>query len=150
MLASKDVPFLHETENNRYFINGLFVVNGSYDIEELRQLFVNRIFETAKEEPSYKRMHKRIVERYGHYIWIDENNFDIKKHVFAYDSPKPRSEEELQASMCDLLSAPMDDEMSPWEVIVIPLELEVEKHAIYIRIHHAIGDGFAMIGLIAK
>ena len=150
VLESKDVPFLYENENNRYFISGLFVVKGPCDINEFQRLLLNRIFKTAKEEPSYKRMHKRVVERYGHYVWIDESDFDIKKHVFVYDGPRPSSEEELQASMCELFSSPMDEDVSPWQFIVIPLNSETEKHAIYVRIHHAIGDGFAMIGFIAR
>ena len=150
VLASKDVPFVLETENNRYFITGLFVVKGPYDIEELQQLLLNCIFKTAKEEPSYKRMHKRVVEQYGHYVWTDESDFDIKKHVFVYDGLRPSSEEELQTSMSELFSSPMDEDVSPWQFIVIPFNSKVEKHALYVRIHHAIGDGFAMIGLIAK
>ena len=37
ILASNDVPFLHETEINRNYINGLFVLEGVIGLDDLRK-----------------------------------------------------------------------------------------------------------------
>lgn len=150
VLASNDVPFLHETENNRNFINGLFVVDGEVDLDELRQLIMARVVQNS-EEPSYARMRKLVVKHYWRYVWQDETEFDIKKHVFPYDGESPRNEEELQKMLSKHFSSPMRDGISPWEVIVASLNMPgKDQTAICMRIHHAIGDGFALIGLFAR
>lgn len=150
LLACHDVPFLHETEYNRNFINGLFVVDGTIDMEEFRQLIMSRVVQNV-EEPSYVRMRKRIVQRYWRYIWQDEPDFDIKKHIRRLEGGGPRSEEDLQKMLGENFSSPMREDISPWEILVTPLDLPgKDQTAICIRIHHAIGDGFAMIGLFAR
>lgn len=150
LLACHDVPFLHETEYNRNFINGLFVVDGTIDMEEFRQLIMSRVVQNV-EEPSYVRMRKRIVQRYWRYIWQDEPDFDIKKHIRRLESGGPRSEEDLQKMLGENFSSSMREDISPWEILVTPLDLPgKDQTAICIRIHHAIGDGFAMIGLFAR
>ena len=140
----------HETEYNRNFINGLFVVDGTIDMEEFRQLIMSRVVQNV-EEPSYVRMRKRIVQRYWRYIWQDEPDFDIKKHIRRLEGGGPRSEEDLQKMLGENFSSSMREDISPWEILVTPLDLPgKDQTAICIRIHHAIGDGFAMIGLFAR
>lgn len=150
MLASRDVPFLHETEYNRNFINGLFVVEGTIDLAELRQLIMARVVQN-NEEPSYARMRKLIVQRYWRYVWQDEPNFNIDKHAYLFEGPSPCNEVELQKMLSEQFSSPMRDDISPWEIIVVPLDMPgKDQTAICMRIHHAIGDGFALIGLFAR
>ena len=52
ILASNDVPFLHETEINRNYINGLFVLEGVIGLDDLRKLILSRVVQNS-EEPSY-------------------------------------------------------------------------------------------------
>lgn len=150
VLACRDVPFLHETEYNRNFINGLFVVEGTVDLKELRQLIMARVVRNV-EEPSYARMRKRIVQRYWRYVWQDELEFDVSKHVRRLESTAPRNEEELQKMLSEKFSSPMREDISPWEVLLMHLDIPgKDQTAICMRIHHAIGDGFALIGLFAR
>lgn len=150
VLASRDVPFLHETEYNRNFINGLFVVEGDIDLDELRHLIMARVVQNS-EEPSYARMRKLVVKKYWRYIWQDEPEFDIKKHVRVYEGESPRSEEELQKLLSKYFSSPMHDDISPWEILLARVHVEgKDQTAICMRIHHAIGDGFALVGLFSR
>lgn len=148
LLAYKDVPFLHESENNRNFINGLFVINGTPDIDQLRELLMTRVILNS-EEPSYARMRQRVVKEYGHFVWQTEEDFDVQRHVMFYDGPSPCTEAELQQTMSSLASEPFPEDISPWIFVVMPLNMGKEQFAICIRIHHALGDGFALVGLIA-
>ena len=150
VLASWDVPFLHETEYNRNFINGLFVVDGSIDLTELRELLMARVVQNV-EEPSYARMRKLIVQTCWRYVWQDEPDFHINKHVFLFEGPSPCSEQELQGMLSEQFSSPIRDNISPWEVLVVPLDMPgKDQTAICMRIHHALGDGFALIGLLSR
>lgn len=150
VLASRDVPFLHETEYNRNFINGLFVVEGSIDLLEVRKLIMARVVQND-EEPSYARMRKLIVKTYWRYVWQDEPDFDINKHVYLFEGSSPCNEPELQRMLSEQFSSPMRDNISPWEILVVPLDMPgKDQTAICMRIHHALGDGFALIGLFAR
>ena len=150
ILASNDVPFLHETEINRNYINGLFVLEGEIGLDDLRKLIISRVVQNS-DEPSYARMRKRVVKQYWRYVWVDEQDFDIKKHVFKYDGIAPRSEDELQQVLSEQFSSAMCDDISPWEVIVTPMDMPgKDQTAICMRIHHTIGDAFALIGLFCR
>lgn len=149
LLAYKDVPFLHESENNRNFINGLFVINGKPDIDQIRQLLMERIILHC-EEPTYIHMRQKVVKRYGRYVWQNEDDFDIKKHVIFYDGQSPCNEAELQDILSNLASSPLPNDISPWIFVLVPLNMEKEQFAACIRIHHSLGDGFALVGLISR
>ena len=150
ILASNDVPFLHETEINRNYINGLFVMEGEIGLDDLRKLIISRVVQNS-DEPSYARMRKRVVKQYWRYVWVDEQDFDIKKHVFKYDGIAPRSEDELQQVLSEQFSSAMCDDISPWEIIVTPMDMPgKDQTAICMRIHHTIGDAFALIGLFCR
>jgi len=149
LLAYKDVPFLHESETNRNFINGLFVINGTPDIDQIRQLLMERIILNC-DEPTYVHMRQRVVREYGHYVWQDEDNFDINRHVVFYDGELPCNDTELQEILSNLASSPLPDNISPWIFVIVPLNMDKEQFATCIRIHHSLGDGFALVGLIAR
>lgn len=149
LLAYKDVPFLHESENNKNFINGLFVINGKFKIEDIRELLMDRIILNC-DEPTYVHMRQRVVKKYGRYVWQNEDHFDIKKHAVIYDGESPCNEVELQEIMSKLASSPLPDDISPWMFVLVPLSMEKEQFAACIRIHHSLGDGFALVGLIAR
>ena len=150
VLESNDVPFLHENEHNRNYICGLFVVNGVIDVKELRKLMMSRVVENSAE-PSYARMRKLVKMYYWRYVWQDEPEFDITRHVFNYEGDPPRSEDQLQELLSQRFSLSMSDDMSPWEVMIAPLDLPgKDQTAICMRIHHAIGDAFSLIGLFSN
>lgn len=150
VLASWDVPFLHETEYNRNFINGLFVVDGPIDLLKLRDLIMARVVQND-EEPSYARMRKVIVKSCWRYVWQDEPDFNINKHVYLFEGPSPCNEPELQRMLSEQFSSPVRDNISPWEILLVPLDmLGKDRTAICMRIHHALGDGFALIGVLSR
>ncbi|KAJ7315266.1 hypothetical protein OS493_038840, partial [Desmophyllum pertusum] len=112
VLASRDVPFLHETEYNRNFINGLFVVEGTVDLVDVRQLIMARVVQN-NEEPSCARMRKLIVQQFWRYVWQDEADFNIDKHVYQFEGTSPCNKEELQKMLSEHYSSPMRDDVFP-------------------------------------
>jgi len=53
--------------------------------------------------------------------------------------------------LSEQFSSPMRDNISPWEILVVPLDMPgKDQTAICMRIHHALGDGFALIGLFSR
>lgn len=71
--------------------------------------------------------------------------------MYLFEGPSPCNEPELQRMLSVQFSSPMRDSISPWEILVVPLDMPgKDQTAICMRIHHALGDGFALIGLFAR
>ena len=148
LLANEDVPFMHESEHNKNYNVCLFMIKGKPDIEKLRKLFTERVL-LNDGHPSYQRLMKRICRKYGRYIWANEVDFDISRHVYAYEGTCPKDEIELEKLFGEIISKPLPRDISPWEVITIPLQID-GKFAFFTRAHHIIGDGISMVNLFSK
>ncbi len=148
LLASEDVPFMHESEHNRNYSICLFMVKGEPDIEKLRKLFHDRVI-MNEGHPSYQRLRKRIRRKYGRYVWADEINFDVSRHIQIYEGTPPADNVELEKLFGEIISKPLPRDISPWQVVMIPLKID-GKFAFFTRAHHIIGDGISMVNLFSK
>ena len=149
ILSTKDVPFAQET-NILNFITCLFTVKGNLSVRVLRKAFCTKIFQGNDE--SYLRLKKCLYCKMGRYIRRDEENFDIRRHIFVYQGQRPNSDEELAQCFNELINRKIPNHISPWQLIIIPRGKKsgTKTFAICVRIHHTIGDGFALVGLFAK
>ena len=149
ILSTKDVPFAQES-NSRNFITCLFTVNGTLSVRVLRKAFCNKIFQGTDE--SYLRLKKCLRCKMGQYIRRDEENFDIRRHIFVYKGQPPCNDKELAKCFSELINQKIPNHISPWQLIIIPRgrKFGAKSFAICVRIHHTIGDGFALVGLFAK
>ena len=149
ILATPDVPFAQES-NPHNFITCLFTVNGKLSVRVLRKAFCTKIFQGTDE--SYLRLKKCLQCKMGRYIRQDEENFDIRKHIFVYKGPSPGNDVELAQCYNELINQKIPNHISPWQLIIIPRgkKFGAKTFAICVRIHHTIGDGFALVGLFTK
>lgn len=148
LLASEDVPFMQESEHNRNYNISLFMMKGKLDVEKLQRLFYDRVL-MHDGHISYLRLQKRIQKKLGRYVWSDEENFDIKRHITCYGGTPPSNEEELSRLFGDIISKPLPRDISPWQVIAIPLKSD-DQFAYLTRFHHILGDGISMVYVLSK
>lgn len=148
LLASEDVPFMHESEHNRNHSISLFIVKGEPDVEKFRELFHERVIMSGGH-PSYKRLRQKIVSRYGRYVWTDEDNFDLNRHIITYEGNPPANEGELEELFGEITSKPFPKDISPWQVVVIPMKID-GLFAFCTHCHHIIGDGISMVSVFSK
>ena len=148
LVASEDVPYMHESEHNKNYNVCLFMVKGEPDVEKLRNLFNERVVKN-EGHPSYQRLRQRIHRKYGRYVWADEMDFDISRHIHHYLGNPPADDEELEKLFGEIISKPLSQDLSPWQVVVIPLKIE-GRFAFFTRAHHIIGDGISMVNLFSK
>ncbi|MEM1435612.1 MAG: wax ester/triacylglycerol synthase family O-acyltransferase [Pseudomonadota bacterium] len=73
-------------------------------------------------------------------VWVRDEHFDIRRHVFRIDAPAPGGQAELEATVARLHEEPMDRAHPLWEYAVI-CGLENNRVAYYSRIHHCAIDG---------
>jgi hypothetical protein len=148
VLSSEDVPFMHESEHNKNYSVCLFMVKGKPDVEKLRKLFHERVI-MNNGHPSYQRLRQRIRRKYGRYVWADEIDFDMSRHIDEYNGDPPADYVELERLFGEIISTPLPQDISPWQVVVIPSKID-GKFAFFTRAHHIIGDGISMVNLFSK
>ena len=150
IFSTYDVPFLHETENNRNYIVGLIRVQGEPDITALRKWVLFRLFENTENlDETYKRLSQRIRKYYLSYVWEDEERFNIKQHIKMHKGVLPRTDEEDQKLFENLATEEISKNISPWLFKIIPCKNR-KSYLIFVKFHHTIGDGFAMVGLLSR
>lgn len=148
LLASEDVPFMHESEHNRNYSVSLFMMKGELNVKKIQKLFHNRVL-MNNGHASYQRLKKCIQRKYGRYVWKDEEDFDITRHVICYEGTLPANEEELGKLFGEIISKPLPKDISPWQVVLIPMKTG-GHFALFTRAHHIIGDGISMVNVFSK
>jgi WS/DGAT/MGAT family acyltransferase len=81
--------------------------------------------------------------------WVADESFDIDYHVRRSALPSPGDERELGILVSRLHSNQIDFRRPPWEMHVIE-GLEGDRFAIYVKVHHALVDGFSAVKLLAR
>jgi WS/DGAT/MGAT family acyltransferase len=127
---------------NLMVITGLMEFDEMIDYHALRTLLEKRLLR-------YDRFRQRVVwptSKLGRPFWDVDPNFDIRNHIIRVALPTPRDKATLQRMISDLSIIAMDKDKPLWQVHII--ENYGEGCVLFIRIHHAIADGIALIRLL--
>ena len=73
--------------------------------------------------------------------WVTDDQMDLDYHVRRSALPAPGGERELGVLVSRLHAIPIDFSRPPWEMHIIE-GLENGRFALYIKLHHALIDGF--------
>jgi len=74
--------------------------------------------------------------------WVEDEDFDILRHVYQATIPPPGDREALQRVCGWMHAKPLNRARPLWEIYVFP-ELPGNEAAIYSKMHHALIDGGA-------
>jgi WS/DGAT/MGAT family acyltransferase len=78
--------------------------------------------------------------------WIDDERFDISRHVFRQGLPEPRGEAELLEWAGDFYSRRLDRSHPLWETAVV--ELADGRWAMASKTHHCLVDGVGSVEMV--
>jgi diacylglycerol O-acyltransferase / wax synthase len=81
-------------------------------------------------------------------VWIDDDAFDLSRHVRHASLPRPGSTEKLQQRCAEIIERPLDRRRPLWEAWVVE-GLANGGFAFVVKVHHCIVDGIAGIGMLA-
>jgi WS/DGAT/MGAT family acyltransferase len=81
--------------------------------------------------------------------WVEDERLDFHYHVRRSALPSPGDERELGILVSRLHSTPIDFHRPPWETHLIE-GLEGGRFAIYVKVHHALVDGFTGTRLLTR
>lgn len=151
LMQYADVVWTMSTPQNDLTINCCMVVDDDLSINTFRTLINETLINSKSErgERLYWKTTKQIYPGYINYYWVEDEQFDIKNHVYELVSRKkaPTSKDELTKliSLHRSSSSRVKDDLSPWEFVLIPYVQENKQHTVILcRLSHAIADGSAL------
>jgi Wax ester synthase-like Acyl-CoA acyltransferase domain len=139
-MAPVDTTWLRmERPTNLMVIVGVLLLAGRVDVRRLEMTLARRIL-------AIPRFRQRTEPRQGGFWWTDDTHFDISRHIKRIRLPGAGDKAELQRFVAELASTPLDPEHPRWQFHIV--EDYDGGAALIARIHHAIGDGIAMLGVL--
>jgi diacylglycerol O-acyltransferase / wax synthase len=121
-------------------INALLTYRTPVPFEALERVVCERLLR-------HERFRQRAVPGpLGRWRWERDPYFDPRNHMHRLALPAPGGRAALQALVGDLMSAPLDRGRPLWQMYVI--EGAGEGTAVVARVHHAVGDGVALVGVL--
>jgi hypothetical protein len=140
-VAHVDAAWLRmDTPTNLMQITSLLVFDGRLDPAALEQLIEKRLL-------PHERFRQRIVEhRLGVPEWELDPHFDLHRHLHRVALPRPGDDRALADLLGDLMSTPLDHARPLWQLHLV--EGFGSGSALIARLHHCIGDGVALLGLM--
>jgi WS/DGAT/MGAT family acyltransferase len=80
-------------------------------------------------------------------VWVDDEHFDIARHMRLTALPRPGSETQLREFVARLMEAPLATERPLWEFWVVE-GVAGDRVALVPKVSHVIGDGMAILGVV--
>jgi diacylglycerol O-acyltransferase / wax synthase len=140
-LGGEDAAWLHmEDDTNPMVVNGV--------LELTEHLPLDRVYALLEHIAEIPRFRSRVVESAIHAgppRWEMVADFDLAKQVehVALESPDDAT---LRAFIGTAVSGMLDRDRPLWRVYVI--DRPSAGTTLLYRVHHAIGDGFALLGIL--
>ncbi|XP_028401387.1 uncharacterized protein LOC114524493 [Dendronephthya gigantea] len=151
-LPADDVVWQQDRATNLHIVSAVVFLEGQSTVEKLREIVAKRLVNFKREngEKLCPRLTCRIDTMYGQYVWIEDAQFNIEKHVKLWQERKPTTTSELQEVVSKICSLPLTYEMPLWEFILVPTPDLDNSHCFVFRIHHSYADGIALTRLFVN
>ena len=151
MVSGEDAVWLQDSTENPAIINCLVHLDGKCDIKHFQEIVQDRLV-NAKDElgqialPKLKRYSTKLMHRF---VWVEEDHFDIKDHVFLHEKRLPTNITEMHEITGDMISRGLPEKKSPWQFIILPYKDNgLDTFLMLARIHHSIGDGIGLMRMV--
>ncbi len=142
-LAAVDVAWLRMDEPaNLMHIHGVLALKGEVTWDQAARRFEERLL-------AISRFRQRVAQDDGRFVWVEDADFDLERHLVEERLPEPGGDRELAAAIAGHLHRQFDRGHPLWEFRLIQ-GYNGRDTVIFGRLHHTIGDGVAlMIVLLA-
>jgi diacylglycerol O-acyltransferase / wax synthase len=139
-MAPVDTTWLRmDRPNNRMVIVGVMVLREPVDLDRVEATLAARLL-------AYDRFRQLVEIGPSGPFWRDDPRFDIGRHIRRARLPGAGGKAELEQFVAELAIRPLDPAHPLWQIHVV--ERYEEGVAIVLRIHHAIGDGAALMHVL--
>jgi diacylglycerol O-acyltransferase len=139
-MAAVDTTWLRmDRPTNRMVIVGVMLLQGPVDLDGLERLIADRLLR-------HRRFRQCVEHRASGIFWRDDPQFDVARHIVRARLPDPGGKAALEAYVAERASHPLDPARPLWQFHLV--EDYEGGVALVTRIHHAIADGIALIGVM--
>jgi diacylglycerol O-acyltransferase len=152
-LSALDTGFLRlETTETPMHIGGVFVLDGSalrdgdgrIRLDDVRRHVEARV----RRLPRFGRRISEVPLGLGRPLWVDDERFDISRHVRLASVAPPGGRQDLLDLAAELFETPLDRSRPLWELSVVD-GLADGRVGLIEKVHHALIDGVSGIELAA-
>jgi len=138
-MAPVDTAWLRmDRPTNLMVVVGIVMLKGPVDIARLERTLATRLLAIA-------RFRQRVEIQPTGAFWCDDAGLDIAHHIKRIRLPTPGGQAQLQLFVAGLASVPLDRRHALWHIHIV--EDYEGGAALVVRIHHAIGDGAALVNV---
>ena len=156
-LSGLDASFLYlETQDQPMHVCSILELDTStmpsgYTFERLRDALSLRI----KAMPEFREKLADSPLNLDHPVWVDDDTFDINRHLHRIGLPPPGGRAELSEICGHIASLPLDRRRPLWEMWVIEGVAGTDCHrdgrlAVLTKVHHAGVDGVTGANLMSQ
>ena len=139
-MAPVDTTWLRmDRPANPMVITGVLILEGPVNLNALEQTLAERML-------AIPRFRQRIETHGLEHAWVDDPDLDPGRHVRRTRLPGKGDRAELEKFVGRLASEQIDKAHPPWQMHIV--ERYEGGAAVIVRIHHAIADGIALIGVM--
>src|SRR6201996_2665841 len=143
-MSSFDASFLANERGNAHMaIGAVLVFDGSAPSGDE---FLAQIRSRLHQLP---RLRQRLLVPplgLGTPFWVDDETFDVRRHVDRITLPPPGTDAEMRALAGGLLAPPLDRRKPLWELTLVDGFAE-DRFAIVYKTHHAMADGISAVDI---
>ena len=118
-------------------------VPGGYSYDEITELFGHRL----NRLPPFRRRAVPVPWGLGHPVWVEDPDFDLKRHITRRRATEPGDDHALAAVVADVAGRPLARDRPLWEIVVVEGLADL-RLAVVAKVHHAIADGAATVALL--
>jgi WS/DGAT/MGAT family acyltransferase len=128
-----------DSPGNLMMIVGVDVFDGPCDEPRLRKVLQEHLL-------PYFQFRARAVQDATGAWWEEDEDFDLDRHLVRIGLPGKGGKRELQKLVAQLAGQGLDAQRPLWQFHLV--ENYDHGHALIVRIHHCIGDGIGLMGLV--
>jgi diacylglycerol O-acyltransferase len=146
-MSKVDTAWLRmDGESNLMMITGVWILCPGVAYEELCERVLERLLK-------FHRFGQRVVEDAAGASWVDDEAFDIQRHVVREKlrhGARGHEQQALQARLAELAMQPLDRAHPLWQFHLVEKFRGADGRmgsALMMRIHHCIADGIALIAV---
>jgi diacylglycerol O-acyltransferase / wax synthase len=144
-LSSFDTSFLANERGNAHMaIGAVLVFAGPAPAQDD---FLAQIRSRLHQLP---RLRQRLLTPplgLGTPFWVDDECFDVRRHVDRVTLPAPGTDAELRALAGERLAPPLDRAKPLWELTLVDGFADDQRFAIVYKTHHAMADGISAVDI---
>lgn len=140
-LSGPDNAWLRLGERtNQMVLTGVIAFEEPVAFETLREKFENNLL-------PFERFRQRVVyDALGRPKWELDPEFALESHLHHVALPDPQDKETFEAFVAGQMATRLNPEMPLWQAYLV--EGAGDGNALVMRVHHSLGDGFAMVYLL--